>query len=94
LCFECGQEGHFANDHRNGKLPPVNPSNSNNGPPPVKRPMFQGKKFQGKKGKAPQKKMNPSQLQQHIRALIDDNFEDTESSEYEEFITEVEEKGF
>jgi uncharacterized coiled-coil protein SlyX len=71
----------------------MNPSNSNNEPPPVKRPTFQGQKFQGKKGKAPQKKMNPSQLQQHIRALIN-NFEDTESPEYETFITEVEGKGF
>lgn len=93
LCFECGKEGHYASDHRNGKLPPVNPGNSNGGPPPIKRPTFQGQKLQGKKGKAPQRKMNSSQLRQHIRALIDENFEE-ESQEYDEFIQEIEEKGF
>ena len=37
--------------------------------------------------------MNPGQLRQHIRALIDENFEE-DSPEFSEFVKEVEEQGF
>ena len=39
------------------------------------------------------KKFNPSQMRQHIWALINENFEEG-SEEYTAFVEEVEEKGF
>jgi hypothetical protein len=37
--------------------------------------------------------MNPQQTRQHIRAIVEENF-DTDSQEYRDFVKEVEEKGF
>ena len=45
------------------------------------------------KKQEPKKKFNPSQMHQHIRALIDENFKEG-SEEYTAFVDEVEEKGF
>ena len=39
------------------------------------------------------KKFNPTQLRQHIRALIDGNF-DNDTEGYDSFLKEVEEQGF
>jgi len=39
------------------------------------------------------KKYNPAQLRSHIRAIIHENMEEG-SPEYDEFVQEVEEKGF
>ena len=92
LCFECGEPGHFASEHRKDN---VQKTYQNTEQPTVKteRPAFQGQKYQGKRGKGPQKKMNPGQLRQHIRALIDENFEE-DSPEFSEFVKEIEEQGF
>jgi len=87
-CFKCGKTGHFAKDHQEKEWPKTNGGTHQ----AKERPAFQGNKVQGKKPQ-PKKKMNTGQMCHHIRALIDENFEEN-SAEYEEFINEVGEQGF
>jgi hypothetical protein len=88
LCFVCGKPGHMASAHQNGTVPDERRNGNQNQQKGARK--FQQK---GKGKQTEKKKFNPGQLRQHIRALIDDNF-DQDSPEYEEFVKEVEEKGF
>jgi hypothetical protein len=98
LCFECGRPGHMAREcpSRGSTSRAPQPSqqlrgNPSRDRPPQPRPRTFGAKRQGKP--YPPKKMNPQQTRQHIRAIVEENF-DTDSQEYRDFVKEVEEKGF
>jgi hypothetical protein len=82
-CFNCGKTGHWAQECR---APKKNAQPSTGERQSQKRTAFPKKQEQ-------KKKFNPSQMRQHIRALIDENF-DEGSEEYAAFVEEVEEKGF
>lgn len=83
LCFNCGKLGHMS---RNCPAPknvkPMRAGESN----PQRQTSFPKKPEQ-------KQRFNPTQMRQHIRALIDENFEEG-SEEYNDLINEVEEKGF
>jgi hypothetical protein len=89
-CFKCGKKGHWAKDcwSKGGNNRPgqKGKSNENKG-----KPKSFGNKNQGK----PQgpKKRTPEEFRTHIRALLDENF-DEGSREYDEFIELVEQEGF
>ena len=97
LCFNCGTPGHMSRDCRKPRQNQGGPSNQqNNGSPRnQQRPKtFQGNKTQGKRPPNPnKKKMNPTALRHHIRALLTENLGE-ETEEFEEFVKQVEEQGF
>jgi hypothetical protein len=78
-CYNCGKKGHISSEC---KAPPKQKGG--------------GRPQQKSKGKHPhgqKKKFTPGGMRQHIRALIDENFEEGDD-DYEEFVREVEEQGF
>ena len=83
LCFRCGKGGHGSKQCRAPRNihPPGQGSST-----PQGRSSFPKKQDQ-------KKKYNPTQMRQHIRSLISDNFEE-DSPEYQQFVQEVEDKGF
>jgi hypothetical protein len=77
-CYNCHEKGHIARDCRKPK------------PQEGKAVVQRGK---GRQIQAPKKRFNPSQMRQHIRALIEENFEEG-TDDYEAFVREVEDQGF
>ena len=104
LCFVCGQEGHFANEHKAGGSNQPRQENSSHYQG-KKKPSFQGHKTGGRpqpqKGKAKLRAIEPKPdedksetVRAQIRNIIAKNYKDTESTDYLHFIGQIEKKGF
>jgi hypothetical protein len=89
-CFECGKKEHWAKDcwskEGNNQPEQKGKDSKNEG-----KPKRFGNKNQGKPQEP--KRRTPGELRAHIRALLDENF-DEGSKEYDDFIELIEQEGF
>ncbi len=85
-CFNCGKQGHFANEYRQTQK---QQNHAQNRPQQLN---YKGKgKPQQQQQQQQKKKMSPQQFKMHIRALINENFTDLTDTNYQKFLKEIEE---
>ena len=94
-CFNCGKTGHFIHDCRlpkkQGQHTQTQGSSSSGQRHQQNKGKGKQKQGQGRPQHNNKKRMNPTQFKTHLRALIEENFGDEGSPEYDEFLESIQE---